>query len=75
MVGVLLSQVAEHGTVSYALGDWAPPWGIEYRIDYLSGFMLVIVALVGWTTVARLVRGATLATRANLAARVIESFA
>ena len=40
----LLAQVVEHGTISYALGDWAPPWGIEYRVDLLSAFVLVIVS-------------------------------
>jgi multicomponent Na+:H+ antiporter subunit D len=31
--------------VSYAIGSWAPPWGIEYRVDALSGFVLVLVSL------------------------------
>jgi multicomponent Na+:H+ antiporter subunit D len=43
----LLVQVVEHGTISYALGDWAPPWGIEYRVDLLSAFVLVIVSGIG----------------------------
>ena len=43
----LLSQVLAHGTVSYALGSWAPPWGIEYVVDHLSAFILVIVAGIG----------------------------
>ena len=43
----LLAQVVEHGTISYALGDWAPPWGIEYRVDLLSAFVLVIVSGIG----------------------------
>jgi multicomponent Na+:H+ antiporter subunit D len=38
-----------HGTagaepVSYAIGSWAPPWGIEYRADRLSSFILLIVS-------------------------------
>ena len=37
-------QVQAHGTLSYALGSWAPPWGIEYRVDRLSSFVLVLVA-------------------------------
>src|SRR5687767_6981060 len=41
----LLSRVASGGTVSYALGSWPPPWGIEYRVDALSGFVLVAVSL------------------------------
>ena len=41
----LAVRVASVGTLSYALGSWAPPWGIEYRVDALSGFVLVLVAL------------------------------
>jgi multicomponent Na+:H+ antiporter subunit D len=41
----LFWQVAKVGPVSYAIGSWAPPWGIEYRVDELSGFVLVAVAL------------------------------
>ena len=40
----------QNGPISYRLGGWAPPWGIEYRVDYLSGFMLVIVSLVVFIT-------------------------
>ena len=29
----LLKEVADSGTISYFLGDWAPPLGIEYRVD------------------------------------------
>jgi multicomponent Na+:H+ antiporter subunit D len=43
----LLIQVDAHGPISYALGDWAPPYGIEYRIDLLGAFVLVIVAGIG----------------------------
>jgi multicomponent Na+:H+ antiporter subunit D len=39
----LALQVAEAGTLSYHIGSWAPPWGIEYRVDRLSSFMLVLV--------------------------------
>ena len=41
----LLSQVALSGPISYAIGSWPPPWGIEYRVDALSGFLLVAVSL------------------------------
>ena len=43
----LLDQVAESGPISYALGDWAAPWGIEYRIDMVGAFVLVIVSAIG----------------------------
>ena len=47
MSALLLSQVLRHGVISYALGDWAAPWGIEYRVDAVNGFVLLIVAAVG----------------------------
>lgn len=40
-------QVIEQGTISYALGSWAPPIGIEYRVDRLTAFVLVLVSLTG----------------------------
>jgi multicomponent Na+:H+ antiporter subunit D len=42
---LLASRVAATGTLSYALGSWPPPWGIEYRVDALSAFVLVAVSL------------------------------
>ncbi|MBK6472191.1 MAG: monovalent cation/H+ antiporter subunit D family protein [Betaproteobacteria bacterium] len=41
---LLWLQVEAGGTISYAIGNWPPPWGIEYRVDRLSAFMLVLVA-------------------------------
>lgn len=44
-VAVLLwLRVADTGTISYAIGNWPPPWGIEYRVDRLNSFVLVLVA-------------------------------
>lgn len=43
----LLIHVIDHGVVSYAIGSWPAPWGIEYRIDALSAFVLVTVSAVG----------------------------
>jgi multicomponent Na+:H+ antiporter subunit D len=43
---MLLHQVVTDGTVRYHLGDWEPPWGIEYRIDLLGGFVLLIVTCI-----------------------------
>ncbi len=40
----LLLQVLAGGPISYHLGGWAPPIGIEYRVDLLAGFVLVLVA-------------------------------
>ncbi len=44
---VLLHRVSDGSTISYAIGGWAAPWGIEYRLDALGGLVLVIVAAVG----------------------------
>lgn len=43
----LLSEVLNHGVISYELGGWAPPWGIEYRIDEVNAFVLLIVSAMG----------------------------
>ena len=42
----LAFKVRETGPISYAIGNWPPPWGIEYRIDALNSFVLVLVGLV-----------------------------
>ncbi len=47
---MLLLQVLASGPISYAMGGWPPPWGIEYRIDLLNGFVLVLVAGIGAVT-------------------------
>lgn len=39
----LLLQVTRKGVLSYHLGGWAPPWGIEYRVDLLGAYVLLIV--------------------------------
>jgi multicomponent Na+:H+ antiporter subunit D len=39
----LALSVATSGTVTYQLGGWPPPWGIEYRIDILASYVLLIV--------------------------------
>ena len=42
----LAVQVSSTGTISYELGGWAPPWGIEYRIDTLGSYVLLIVTAI-----------------------------
>jgi multicomponent Na+:H+ antiporter subunit D len=39
----LFLQVREAGVISYAIGSWPPPWGIEYRVDAVNAFVLVLV--------------------------------
>ena len=40
----LLHMVAAGGPISYELGAWAPPHGIEYRIDLANALVLVLVS-------------------------------
>ena len=39
----LLDQVLSGGPISYAMGGWAAPWGIEYRIDAVNAYVILIV--------------------------------
>jgi multicomponent Na+:H+ antiporter subunit D len=51
IAGAMLWQVLASGPISYHMGGWAPPWGIEYRIDTLNAFVLVLVSSVSAVTV------------------------
>ena len=42
----LVQQVMSTGIISYELGGWSQPWGIEYRIDKLNAFILLIISAV-----------------------------
>jgi multicomponent Na+:H+ antiporter subunit D len=42
--------VADGSVISYELGGWSPPWGIEYRIDALNALVALIVAGIGAIT-------------------------
>ncbi|MEM9684290.1 MAG: monovalent cation/H+ antiporter subunit D family protein, partial [Pseudomonadota bacterium] len=44
---LLLAQVVSSGTISYWLGGWEPPWGIEYRIDAVNAYVMLIVSAIG----------------------------
>ena len=39
-------QVLTGGVIHYSLGNWSPPWGIEFVVDYLNGMMLILVSAV-----------------------------
>jgi len=43
---LLLQQVMTSGTIVYELGGWEAPWGIEYRIDKLNAFLLLIISAI-----------------------------
>jgi multicomponent Na+:H+ antiporter subunit D len=50
LAGMQLWAVLYEGTISYELGGWAPPWGIEYRIDAVNAFVALIVATIAAIT-------------------------
>ena len=43
----ILQIVMANGTLRYRMGNWAPPWGIEYVIDHLSAFFIIIISFIG----------------------------
>ncbi|MCC5872424.1 MAG: monovalent cation/H+ antiporter subunit D family protein [Gammaproteobacteria bacterium] len=42
----LFATVADGSVISYEMGGWAPPWGIEYSIDAANAWVLVIIGLI-----------------------------
>ena len=41
---ILAYQTLRHGPISYHMGGWAPPWGIEYAVDSANAFILLLVS-------------------------------
>ena len=50
LAGMQLWSVVNGGTISYELGGWAPPWGIEYRIDAINAFIALIISGIAAVT-------------------------
>lgn len=44
----VLMQVIDSGTIQYRMAGWAPPMGIEYRIDLLNAMVLLLVASIAF---------------------------
>ncbi len=44
---MLMMEVLASGPLTYRIGGWAAPWGIEYRIDKVGALVLVIVSAIG----------------------------
>ncbi|MCD4722313.1 MAG: monovalent cation/H+ antiporter subunit D family protein [Desulfobacula sp.] len=42
----VLIRVMESGTIHYRMAGWAPPMGIEYRIDLLNAMVLLLVSSI-----------------------------
>ena len=47
---LIVNQVHHYGVISYHLGGWEPPWGIEYRIDHLGAYVILIVSAMASIT-------------------------
>lgn len=47
---MLLGDVQSAGLVTYEFGNWAAPWGIEYRADMMTVLVLLIVSGIGLVT-------------------------
>jgi multicomponent Na+:H+ antiporter subunit D len=43
---LLLAEALNKSPISYAMGSWRPPIGIEYRIDVLNAFILFLVSAI-----------------------------
>ncbi|MGB5064679.1 MAG: proton-conducting transporter membrane subunit, partial [Candidatus Competibacter sp.] len=52
IAALLLDRVLAQGVISYAMGGWPAPWGIEYRVDAANAYMLLIVAMIGAVVMA-----------------------
>lgn len=50
----LMAQVWGGNTISYHMGGWAPPWGIEVRIDELSALVVILITLFGALVISAL---------------------
>jgi multicomponent Na+:H+ antiporter subunit D len=42
----LLDTVMDQGVVRYRIGGWDAPWGIEYRLDSVGVFVVLIVSAI-----------------------------
>ena len=45
---LLYQEVYLHSSISYALGSWVPPIGIEYLIDKVSIIPIIIISLISF---------------------------
>lgn len=50
VAGALLAATWNGTVLSYAMGGWEPPWGIEYRVDVLNAFVLLLVSAMALAT-------------------------
>lgn len=50
IAAALLRIALAQGTISYLLGGWAAPWGIEYRVDTVNALVVLIVSAISTVT-------------------------
>jgi len=43
---IMLTQVLDGSIISYHIGGWAPPLGIEYRVDAANAFVLLLISAI-----------------------------
>ena len=46
IASMLLIRVLQEGVISYAIGGWIAPWGIEYRVDTINAYVLLLVSII-----------------------------
>ncbi|MBN9027207.1 MAG: monovalent cation/H+ antiporter subunit D family protein [Rhizobiales bacterium] len=46
----LVLRVQAEGVISYRIGGWAPELGIEYRVDAVNAFIILLVGVVAFAT-------------------------
>lgn len=44
---IIMNMIDAHGTIQYRFGGWPPPVGIEYHVDNLNAFMLILISFIG----------------------------
>ena len=44
IAGFLFAEIQNVDEIHYSLGNWPPPWGIEYVVDPLNSFVLLVVS-------------------------------
>ncbi len=44
---IMLAQITANGPFKYEVGEWAPPWGIEFNVDFLAVYMVLIISGIG----------------------------
>ena len=53
---LLLGSVLDGEPISYHIGGWAPPLGIEYRIDAANAFVLLLISAISTVVLPYAVR-------------------